>query len=120
MARHKAGGGMRVIATLGAAEQREARPGERIGMAAGILEQERHQRVGDEVPGVLGEIGQQQDGARINGAGAGDQRHIGPAGESGGERGLVAPAHQPPRRGSPVSVFSFHHIFSKQMTFFRN
>jgi hypothetical protein len=33
---------------------------------------------------------------------------------------MVAPAHQAPRRGTPVSVFSFHHIFSKQMNFFRN
>ena len=111
---------MRVVAALGPAEQRQPRPGERIGIVVSVLEQERHQRVGNEVPGMLGEIGQHQQGAGIDIAGARDQRHIGPPGESGGERGMVAPAHQPPRRRTPIGVISFHHIFSKRMIFLRN
>ena len=102
VARGEAGGGARIVAPFGPAEQRQPRPGERVGMAGRVFEQQRDQRVGSEVAGVLGEIGQQQERARIEIAGGRDQRDIGTPGQAGGERGVVAAAHQLPRRGAPI------------------
>src|SRR4029077_2277935 len=58
-----------ILNPLRPAQQREARPGERVRMLTGAVEQQRHLWVGNEVPGVLGEIGQEQQRARMGFAG---------------------------------------------------
>ena len=67
MARGEAGERRAIVDRSAAPEQRQPRPGERVGMAGGGLEQQRHPRIGSDIAGVLGEIGQQQQRAGIDG-----------------------------------------------------
>ena len=60
MARGEPGSGARLVAALGAADDGQARPGQRVGVPGGRLEQQRDARVGEQVFGMLGEVGQQQ------------------------------------------------------------
>ena len=86
---------------LGPPDQGQPRPVERVGMALGAVEQQRDARVEGDVAAVLGEVGQQQQRARVEIGGDQHQRGIGCAAQAGGECRALAASHQPapePRR----------------------
>ena len=94
VARRKTRGRQWIIAALGPAEQGQPRPGERVGQPASVLKQQREVRIGEQVLGMLGEIRQQQQWARIVLARRCDQRDIGPPAKAGAECRVVLPPHQ--------------------------
>jgi len=98
VARGEARQGARVVAAFGAAQKRQPRARQRVGMPGDILEQQRNRRAGGQVFRVLGEIGQQQKRARIHIAGGSHERDIGPAGKARAQRRMAAAADHPPRR----------------------
>jgi hypothetical protein len=94
--RREAGSGTCVVNALGAPEQRQPRPGERVGISGSRLEQQRHGRLGQQVACVRCEVGQQQQRAGVNVAGHRDKRDVWPPAEAGGQRRVIATADQMP------------------------
>ena len=90
----------RVVDRLGLPDHGQARPGQRVGVARGGVEQQRDPRVEGDIAAVLREIGQQQKRARIEIGGEQDQRRVGRAAQAGGERGALAAARSSRRPDS--------------------
>jgi hypothetical protein len=111
VSRDEAGQQARIVASFGAPEQGQPRPGERVGISGGRLEQQRYQGLGQQVACVLCKVGQQQQRAGVAVASGRDERDIGAPAKAGGERRVIAGADQAPGFGRVLQRGFIHDAY---------